>query len=82
MGRGADGEPTQEVTTAIQAILGNQEGTGVGAQVALVAKIWDPFNTFLISQNRQMPVRLDLGEGHWPTGTMPLISLVLEPKPC
>lgn len=26
--------------------------------------------------------RSDLGEGLWPTGTMPIVSLVSEPKPC
>lgn len=39
-------------------------------------------SALLISQNRQMPTRSDLRGGHWPTGQMLLISLVLELKPC
>lgn len=95
VGRNADKEPVQEETTVLWAIFQCflwEEVTEVG-----VAKEWNVpqktlDNVLLISQKRQMPMRSDLGEGHWPekvstffvkpAGTAPLVYIVLEPKPC
>lgn len=83
------GTPLQEVIAVLCPILEHwrsHRGRGQGCPRCkgmgrISPEDW-AVNGLLISQNRHMPAKSDLGGGYWPTGTMPLVSLVLELKPC